>query len=175
MIWPEWRLDLKRRVTFEFGEVGVDVINGTITEDWVDEIDDIEMIQPLLKALTPKSRAFVQFKADWIETYKKQVPWVGEDGATTTKTRTSRRLSYIGIMNVCSAIKKLKSSYFQSIEKHCVVHGSKVHKDLVKLKDKYTSNTLPQWLEKMEIQFGVSHEGLLNAYVEQMTGLRVIM
>ena len=108
VIWPEWRLDLKRRVTFEFGEVGVDVINGTITEDCVDEIDDIEMIQPLLKALMPKSRAFVQFKADLIETYKKQVPWVGDDGATTTKTQTSRRLSYIGIMNVRSAIEKLK-------------------------------------------------------------------
>ena len=27
VIWPEWRLDLKRRVTFEFGKVGVDIIN----------------------------------------------------------------------------------------------------------------------------------------------------
>ena len=27
VIWPEWRLDLKRRVTFEFGKVGVDIIS----------------------------------------------------------------------------------------------------------------------------------------------------
>ena len=62
VIWPEWRLDLKRRVTFEFGKVGVDIINGDIDEGWLDNVGDIGMVQPLLKALAPKARAFVQFK-----------------------------------------------------------------------------------------------------------------
>ena len=53
VIWPEWRLDLKRRVTFEFGKVGVDIINGDIDEGWLDNVGDIGMVQPLLKALTP--------------------------------------------------------------------------------------------------------------------------
>ena len=41
VIWPEWRLDLKRRVTFEFGKVGVDIINGDIDEGWINDVDDI--------------------------------------------------------------------------------------------------------------------------------------
>ena len=117
VIWPEWRLDLKRRVTFEFGEVGVDIINGKIDEDWLDDVDDIGMVQTLLEALTPKTRAFVQFKDSWIETYEKQVPEIGEDGEETTEI-TSMRLTYVGKMNVRSAIGQLKSSYFMSIEKH---------------------------------------------------------
>ena len=60
VIWPEWRLDLKRRVTFEFGKVGVDIINGDIDEGWLDNVGDIGMVQPLLKALAPKERASVQ-------------------------------------------------------------------------------------------------------------------
>ena len=61
-----------------------------------------------------------------------------------------------------------------SIEKHGIAHGSKVHKDFVKLKDKYNKGTLPAWLNKMQVQYGIKHEELLNAYVEQLTGLRVI-
>ena len=169
VIWPEWRLDLKRRVTFEFGKVGVDIINGDIDEGWINDVDDIGIIQPLLEALTPKTRAFVQFRSEWIETYKKQVQTIGEDGKMTTETRKSTRLSYVGKMNVRKAIERIKTSYFMSIEKHGIVHGSKVHKDFLKLRDKYTTDTLPQWFEKMEIQYGVAHEELLNAYVEQLT------
>ena len=57
VIWPEWRLDLKRRVAFEFGKVGADIINGGIDEGWLDNAGDIGMVQPLLEALTPKTRA----------------------------------------------------------------------------------------------------------------------
>ena len=127
----------------------------------------------MLEALTPKTRAFVQFKDSWIETYEKQVPEIGEDGEETTEI-TSMRLTYVGKMNVRKAIERVKTSYFMSIEKHGIAHGSKVHKDFLRLRDEYTRNTLPQWFEKMEIQYGVAHEELLNAYVEQMTGLRVI-
>ena len=30
IIWPAWKLDLDRRITFEFGEVGVDIVDGRI-------------------------------------------------------------------------------------------------------------------------------------------------
>ncbi len=33
MIWPAWRLDLKRRVGFKFDEIGVDIIGGKISEE----------------------------------------------------------------------------------------------------------------------------------------------
>ena len=49
-------------MAFEFGEVGVDIINGDIDEGWLDNVGDIGMVQPLLEALTPKTRTFVQFK-----------------------------------------------------------------------------------------------------------------
>ena len=42
VISPEWRLDLKRRVTFEFGKVGVDIINGDIDEGWLGNVGDIQ-------------------------------------------------------------------------------------------------------------------------------------
>ena len=37
VIWPEWRLDLKQRVTFEFVKVGVNIINGNIDQDCLDD------------------------------------------------------------------------------------------------------------------------------------------
>ena len=80
IIWPAWRLDLNRRITFEFGAVGVDIVDGKITEDAINIGDDIEELQVLLNALTPKTRAQVQFKADWIEKYKRRVPFAQEDG-----------------------------------------------------------------------------------------------
>ena len=52
--------------------------------------------------------------------------------------------------------------------------GCKVAKDLAKKKLNYTDTTLPQWLCKMDKQFGVTDSELKDAYVEQMTSLRVL-
>ena len=73
-IWPAWKLDLDRRITFEFGEVGVDIVDGRITEDQINSGDGIEDIQLLLNSLTPKTRAQVQFKSEWIEQYTARIP-----------------------------------------------------------------------------------------------------
>ena len=77
-------------------------------------------------------------------------------------------------MSVVSAISRIKSSYFESIQEHGLVRGSKVAKDLAKKKLNYVDTTLPQWLVKMDSEFGVTDSELKDAYVEQMTSLRVI-
>ena len=148
IIWPAWRLDLNRRITFEFGAVGVDIVDGKITEDAINIGDDIEELQVLLNALTPKTRAQVQFKADWIEKYKRRIPFAQEEGGEDKKMEHRLRLTFMGAMSVKAAIERLKSSYFLSIEKHGIAIGSKVHKDFVKLKDKYGKDTLPAWYSK---------------------------
>eukprot|EP00936_MAST-01D_sp_MAST-1D-sp1_P002072 g2072.t1 len=104
----------------------------------------------------------------------KTKPATKESSSEEEKEEKRLRLTFMGAMNVKAAIERLKSSYFPSIEKHGIVVGCKVHKDFVELKDKHTKATLPAWLNKMQVQYGIKHEELLNAYVEQLTGLRVI-
>ena len=111
IIWPAWRLDLNRRITFEFGAVGVDIVDGKITEDVINIGDDIEELQILLNALTPKTRAQVQFKEDWIEKYKRRIPFAQEDGGEDKKMEHRLRLTFMGAMSVKAAIERLKSSY----------------------------------------------------------------
>ena len=60
-IWPAWKLDLDRRITFEFGEVGVDIVDGRITEDQINIGDDEEdtvtpMIQMMIRRIRPSLR-----------------------------------------------------------------------------------------------------------------------
>ena len=174
IIWPAWKLDLDRRITFEFGAIGVNIVDGKLSEEHINIGDDVETHQSLLNALTPKTRAQVQFKSEWIEKYTARIPHAHEVGQDEEKKEKRLRLTFIGAMNVKAAIERLKSSYFLSIEKHGIANGSKVHKDFVKLKDKYSKGTLPAWLNKVQVQHGIKHEELLNAYVEQLTGLRVI-
>ena len=41
VVWPAWRLDLNHSITFEFGAVGVDIVDGKIAEDIIDAGDDV--------------------------------------------------------------------------------------------------------------------------------------
>ena len=45
IIWPAWKLDLDRRIAFEFGAVGVDIFDCKVTEDMIDAGDDVEVNQ----------------------------------------------------------------------------------------------------------------------------------
>ena len=98
----------------------------------------------------------------------------GEEEGGESSTRTTTKLSTIGKMSIKMAISKIKSSYIMSIQEHGLVKGCKVAKDLAKKKLNYTDTTLPQWLCKMDKQFGVTDSELKDAYVEQMTSLRVL-
>ena len=106
IIWLAWRLDLNRRITFEFGAVGVDIVDGKITEDAINIGDDIEELQILLNALTPKTRAQVQFKSEWIEKYKARIPYAQEVGQDEKKVANRLRLTFIGAMSLKTAIER---------------------------------------------------------------------
>ena len=118
IIWPAWKLDLDRRITFEFGAIGANIVDGKLTEEHINIGDDVETHQSLLNALTPKTRAQVQFKSEWIEKYTARIPHAHEVGQDEEKKEKRLRLTFIGAMNVKAAIERLKSSYFLSIEKH---------------------------------------------------------
>ena len=66
-------------------------------------------------------------------------------------------------MSIKMAISKIKSSYLQSIQELALVKGCKVAKDLAKKKLCYTDATLPQWLWKMDKQFGITDSELKDA------------
>ena len=79
-----------------------------------------------------------------------------EAGDVEGGSAITTKLSLIGKMSLARAISKIKSSYFHSIQEHGLVKGCKVAKDLAKKKLSYSGTTLPQWLLKMDKQFGVS-------------------
>ena len=171
IIWPAWRAELKQRVAFEFGKIGNQIIGGEVKESDTANGEVTANIHALINALIPKTRAQIQTRSDWMEEIVSSSAEAADvEGGSTTKTK----LTLIGKMSIARAISKIKSSYFQSIQEYGLVKGSKVAKDLAKKKLSYSDTTLPQWLEKMDKQFGVTDSELKDAYVEQMTSLRVI-
>ena len=77
-------------------------------------------------------------------------------------------------MSLQGAITKIKRSYFEAIQVHGLVKSSATAKNFAKLKLNYANSTLPLWLNKMDHLCGVTDSELKNAYIEQMTGLRVL-
>ena len=171
IIWPAWRAELKQRVSFEFGKIGNQIIEGEVKEEDVDHGEVTADINSLINSLIPKTRAQIQTRSDWMQ---ELVVSSGEEEDGEPSTRTTTKLSTIGKMSIKMAISKIKSSYIMSIQEHGLVKGCKVAKDLAKKKLNYTDTTLPQWLCKMDKQFGVTDSELKDAYVEQMTSLRVL-
>ena len=66
-----------------------------------------------------------------------------EEGASDeVRSIKKTKLTLIGKMSVVSAISRIKSSYFESIQEHGLVRGSKVAKDLAKKKLNYVDTAL---------------------------------
>ena len=65
IIWPAWRAELKQRISFEFGKIGNQIIEGEVTESDVDERLVTENINALINALIPKTRAQIQTCSDY--------------------------------------------------------------------------------------------------------------
>ena len=65
IIWPAWRAELKQRISFEFGKIGNQIIEGEVTESDVDERLVTENINALINALIPKTRAQIQTRSDF--------------------------------------------------------------------------------------------------------------
>ena len=147
IIWPAWRAELKQRVAFEFGKIGNQIIEGEVKESDVDSGEVTEKINALVNALIPKTRAQIQTRSDWMEEFIES----SEEGASDEVCSIKKtKLTLIGKMSVVSAISRIKSSYFESIQEHGLVRGSKVAKDLKKKKLNYVDTTLPQWFVKMD-------------------------
>ena len=147
IIWPAWRAELKQRVAFEFGKIGNQIIEGEVKESDVDLGEVTEKINALINALIPRTRAQIQTRSDWMEEFVVS----SEEGASDEVCSIKKtKLTLIGKMSVVSAISRIKSSYFESIQEHGLVRGSKVAKDLAKKKLNYVDTTLPQWLVKMD-------------------------
>ena len=163
IVWPAWKLELYDRIKFEFGAIGIEILEGRLTEDMIKEGDDVDRVLPLLDAVMPNSRAQVVFKADWMIKQKAKDP---EDRRIV--------LSLVGQLKLKSAISRVKTSYFMSIERHGLEPKSKIAEDFTKLKRKYVHDTLTRWIQKMDSLYGVNHSELRGAYIEQLTALRVI-
>ena len=100
-----------------------------------------EKINVLINALIPRTRAQIQTWSDWMEEFVKR----SEEGASDEVCSIKKtKLTLIGKVSVVSAIPRVKSSYFESIQEHGLVRGSKVAKDLKKKKLNYVDTTLPQ-------------------------------
>ena len=122
IIWPAWRAELKQRVAFEFGKIGNQVIEGEVKESDVVEGEVDEVINALINALIPRTRAQIQARSDWME---QSVASSGEGADDQERSSKTTKLSLIGKMSIVGAISKIKSSYFQSIQEHGIVKGCK--------------------------------------------------
>ena len=180
IIWPAWRAELKQLVKFEIGTIGNKIIEGELKEEDVIQGEVAGDISLLVNALIPKTRAEVQTRSDWME----QVEVTAESSSSSSSsgssdddgggTRTITRITLMGKMSLQSAITKIKRSYFEAIQTFGLVKESTTAKNFAKLKLNYANTTLPLWLHKMDHVFGVTDSELKNAYIEQMTGLRVL-
>ena len=180
IIWPAWRAELKQLVKFEIGTIGNKIIEGELKEEDVIQGEVAGDISLLVNALIPKTRAEVQTRSDWME----QVEVTAESSSSSSSsgssdddgggTRTITRITLMGKMSLQSAITKIKRSYFEAIQTFGLVKESTTAKNFAKLKLNYANSTLPLWLHKMDHLFGVTDSELKNAYIEQMTGLRVL-
>ena len=122
IIWPAWRAELKQRVAFEFGKIGNQIIKGEVKESDVDLGEVTEKINALINALIPRTRAQIQTRSDWMEEFVVS----SEEGASDEVCSIKKtKLTLIGKMSVVSAISRIKSSYFESIQEHGLVRGSK--------------------------------------------------
>ena len=181
IIWPAWRAELKQLVKFEIGTIGNKIIEGELKEEDVIQGEVAGDISLLVNALIPKTRAEVQTRSDWME----QVEVTAESSSSSSSssgssdddgggTRTITRITLMGKMSLQSAITKIKRSYFEAIQAYGLVKNSTTAKNFAKLKLNYANSTLPQWLHKMDHLFGITDSELKNAYIEQVTGLRVL-
>ena len=121
IIWPAWRAELKQRVAFEFGKIGNQIIEGEVKESDVDLGEVTEKINALINALIPRTRAQIQTRSDWMEEFIES----SEEGASDEVCSIKKtKLTLIGKMSVVSAISRIKSSCFESIQEHGLVRGS---------------------------------------------------
>ena len=163
IVWPLWKDNLMNRVKFEFGDVAIRILEGKLKEDDVKRGDKCEKVQDLIDMIIAKNRSGVCFRSEWAAKEKK-----------TQGQLQEYTLTMLGERGLQAAISKIKMSYFNSINEHGLVAGCKVQKDYIKLKTKYDTDTLPSWFGKMNLRFGVDHRELYDAYIEQLTSLRVI-
>ena len=166
VIFPHFRQVLENALRFELGEVGVMILRNQFPMDTIKRGERVDKVPGLITMLLAKNRSDIQFKSSWIETTKEV------DIADPEKEYDV--ITAEGEMNLRAAIVKIKSSIFNSISEHGLQEGSSVKKDFDKLKTTYTENTLHDWIDDMETTFGIGNADLLDAYVNQLTQLRVM-
>ena len=66
IVWPAWKVEFFNIVKFEIGHIGVDVLEGRMTEEMIKEGDDIERNMMLINSVMPKGRAAVVSRAGWV-------------------------------------------------------------------------------------------------------------
>ena len=157
VVFPEWKQKLFDLIKFECGRVAVNVIEGRFKAERVRVGEDIDTVTELVNMLIAKNRTGIKLDARWFEN--------SEDRNVITQ---------IGEMSMRAAVNQLKASYFDSIGRYALEEGTVVFKEYGKLRAKYDEDTLPDWLKKMDRLYGVKNKELYDAYVEQMTQLRVI-
>ena len=134
IIWPAWRAELARREAFEFGDIGNAVIEGTLLEKDINAGDYATKHQPILNALISRSRAGVQMRSEWLVERLRQPAGAVEVAGMHPLTKMMHEISMMGQMSMRSALRKIKSSFFLSIERHGLDEESKTFKDFQKLK-----------------------------------------
>ena len=159
--WPHFFQDVENALKFEMGNVGNMILNNKFPVNSVQRGERVDQEPGLIKMLLSTNRSLITFKSAWTET--KEINGDNVDVITSE-----------GEMNLLAALEKVKSSIFSSISTHGLVEGTAVKKDFDCLRPTYSENTLYEWIQDMKTVYGVQNKELLEAYINQLTQLRVI-
>ena len=106
--WPHFFQDVENALRFEMGEVGIMILHNKFPVNSVQRGERVDQEPGLIKMLLSTNRSLITFKSAWTET--KEINGENVDVITSE-----------GEMNLLAALKKVKSSIFQSLSTHGLV------------------------------------------------------
>ena len=122
IVWPSWQAELRRKVVFEMGAVGMKIIEGELSSKDIKVQMKAEEIGDLLKSLLTRGRAGVKYDEDWTGGCQTDEEEEGE----ASNVFLNQVMTTVGVLNVQQAIENIKKSYFLSIEEYGLVQDSKI-------------------------------------------------
>ena len=181
-VFPVWLKELTKKVKFDVGDIGVRIIKGEVRRGDIKTGDRAYDHRDLIQlCLTKGGRGVTVFTKDWLEVDEGQGGrgrgrgrgrggrGRGQGAEDADDVFGGRVLTYIGALNLQECVTNVFKSYFNSIAEYGLVQGSEVHKECVKLEEKYNENTLPDWISAASVEFGIDHVQLKDTYIEMFT------
>ena len=120
IVWPSWQAELRRKVVFEMGAVGMKIIEGELSSKDIKVQMKAEEIGDLLKSLLTRGRAGVKYDEDWTGGCSTD----DEEDGEASNVFLNQVMTTVGVLNVQQAIENIKKSYFLSIEEYGLVQAT---------------------------------------------------